>query len=218
MREPIDLLTPGRDLWGMVRREPIVLAYDNPWRRFAVVCMVALLSIVAIRWGFGGDRWLLGQLALGVLAAAALLTSVRFVRGERRIGALLAEVTTQHVAVGSEVDRIVIPWSAVDTDVDVVPIDSRFMAIPVMKGALDQLIYQSVEATATWDRRPYSCFIVEVRHNAAASWVEIHSRPNEFFVSLLNFVYPMIAVLRQERGTGSTESKEGPTLDRIEPD
>ena len=217
MSEPIDLLTPGRDLWGMVRREPIVLAYDNPWRRFAVVCVVALLFIAAIRLGLGGDRWLLAQLALGVIAAAALLTSARFLTGERRIGALLAEVTTQHVAVGSEVDRIVIPWSAVDTDVVRVPIDSRFMAIPVMKGALDQLIYQSA-ATATWDRRPYSCFIVEVRHNAEASWVEIHSRPNEFFVNLLNYVYPMIAVLRQERQAGSVGSSEGPTLGRIEPD
>ena len=158
MSEPIDLLTPGRDLWGMVRREPIVLAYDNPWRRFAVVCVVALLFIAAIRLGLGGDRWLLAQLALGVIAAAALLTSARFLTGERRIGALLAEVTTQHVAVGSEVDRIVIPWSAVDTDVVRVPIDSRFMAIPVMKGALDQLIYQSAEATATWDRRPLQLF------------------------------------------------------------
>ena len=218
MSEPIDLLTPGRDLWGMVRREPIVLAYDNPWRRFAVVCVVALLFIAAIRLGLGGDRWLLAQLALGVIAAAALLTSARFLTGERRIGALLAEVTTQHVAVGSEVGRIVIPWSAVDTDVVRVPIDSRFMAIPVMKGALDQLIYQSAEATATWDRRPYSCFIVEVRHNAEASWVEIHSRPNEFFVNLLNYVYPMIAVLRQERQAGSVGSSEGPTLGRIEPD
>ena len=127
-------------------------------------------------------------------------------------------MTTQHVAVGSEVDRIVIPWSAVDADVDRVPIDSRFMAIPVLKGALDQLIYQSVEATATWDRRPYSCFIVEVRHNAEASWVEIHSRPNEFFVKLLNFVYPMIAVLRRERGVGSLEGNEGPTLEGIGPD
>jgi len=45
----------------------------------------------------------------------------------------------------------VIPWSAVDTDVDRVPIDSRVMAIPVMKDALDQIIYQSAESTATWD-------------------------------------------------------------------
>ena len=206
MPEQIDLLTPGKDLWGMVRREPIVLAYDNPWRRFAIVCAGALLLLATIRWRMGDDQWLFGQVALGVLAAAALLTSVRFLRGEQRIGALLAEVTTQHVAVGSEVDRIVIPWSAVDTDVDRVPIDSRFMAIPVLKDALDQLIYQSAESTATWDRRPYNCFIVEVTHNPEASWVEIHSRPNEFFVNLLNFVYPMIAVLRHEGRADSVGS------------
>ena len=50
MPEQIDLLTPGKDLWGMVRREPIVLAYDNPWRRFAIVCAGGTTSGSSVRW------------------------------------------------------------------------------------------------------------------------------------------------------------------------
>lgn len=194
----LDLHSDGTAAWEQVAREPIILGYPNPWFRFAVVFVIWLIAAAAVAF-FGSDRAQIILAPIGALAIIAAVSSAYFLIGEKRVGALLAEISKEHFAVGCLADRIVIPWAAVDLQVQQVPLNNQFMAIPIDENALEALKFETRSLTASWDRKPYKRFIVTVQYNAEAGRVEIRAKPNEFLVHLLAFVYPMIAVLLERR-------------------
>ena len=207
MLETVDLRSDGFEAWKSVEQAPIGFDYFNPWFRYAAVLVVSLIAGAGI-WFLAGSTWLW---AIAILLFFGIVSGVKaayFYFGELRIGVLLAEVSKAHIAVGcggreplkrSIRDRIVIPWTAVNKDVTNLPINDKFMAIPVRPEALEQLTFETASTQATWDRLPYKRFLVSVKYNPEMSWVEIHATPNVFFIHLLSMVYPMIAVIKEVR-------------------
>lgn len=204
MAETLDLRPDGIAAWKMVEESPILLGYNNPWFRFAVVFVVCVLAATVVRLIWGPDAAIV-TIGIALVAGAAAVTSLYFLLGEKRIGALLAEVSKDYVAVGCAMDRIVIPWTAVDTQAEHLPVNDKFMAIPVAASALDEVKFETAVGSRTWDRTPYRRFIVAIKYNPRTAWIEIHATPNEFFIHLLTFVYPMIIVHRERNHQHAVE-------------
>jgi len=196
MEERIPLHEEGLEYWKMVEEAPLLINYNNPGFRFFILTVICFVGggVMSLIWG---SQVLAVSAILGAIGLGGLFKSLYFWLGEKRIGALLAEISTEHIAVGCPFHRIIIPWTAVNQNCENLPINNDYMAIPIHDQALNQIQHHTAEQRVPWDRKPYKCFIVTIKHNPKASWIEIYANPNEFFVNLLGLIYPMISVLPQ---------------------
>ena len=191
----MDVRPDGIAAWKAVEKSRIVLQYNNPWRGFAGAAAIGIVACIVVFciWGLGY------VLFPAVLTLAGTATSLYYFLGEKRIGALLAEISSEHIAIGCPRDRIIIPWIAVDTSVAQLPINDKYMAIPIAPDRRGDVLFHTAQGKVPWDRSDYRRFILTVRFNPSQSWVEVRTTPNAFFVKILAFVYPMIVILKDRR-------------------
>jgi hypothetical protein len=150
-------------------------------------------------------------LASGVICLIPFASSLRFLLGERRIGMLLSEVSTGFIAVGCPADRIIIPWDVVDTKAKHLPINNKFLTIPVQKDRVDEILFQTQAGKTPWDLKEYRRFICSIKYNPTCSWVEIGTNPNGYMFDLLAIVYPMVMTYVQASLSDTVKTTAQPT-------
>ena len=192
-----DFLDRGRRLWRHVSEQPLRYEYRGPGFRFVVIG--AALAGIASLLAWFGDGWPdAAAHGLGALALLSGLYGLRFLIGAARVGGLVWEVNTEGVGVGCGYDSLVIPWDAVDTTARYLPVNDRYMLIPVRDEDVSKVHLQDGEGPKTWEGAPYKRFILQARHEKG-SGIVISSWPNEYWVHLLFIAYPMISALKEAR-------------------
>jgi hypothetical protein len=111
---------------------------------------------------------------------------------ERKVQGGAAFVSTLGCSIGCGFDRLFIPWSAVNVDYQYLPINDKYMLIPVKEELLDEVIiqYQGGDSIP-WDRKPYVRAIIRAEY-IPSEGVRIYAYPNEVMVHYLGLVYPVL--------------------------
>jgi hypothetical protein len=186
-----DWLRDGKEKWALVERHgEIIIPWNNPWHRFASIAIVGLVVAAAgYFWLEMKPIWLTG---VGIFAFGAL-TAARFFLKGYGVGGIAAFVSKEGCSVGCGYDRLFIPWSAVETNVEHLPINNQFMLVPIKKGAADELkVHSQARSFVKWDRQPYKRAIIRAEY-LPDEGVRIYAHPNDFMVFFLSFLYPVMA-------------------------
>ena len=186
-----DYLKQGPSLWAKVAEGPLIIKYNNPWLRLVAFDASVMAAMFFIWFGLIGVSTL-SILASGVICLVPFASSLRFLLGERRIGMLLSEVNAGFIAVGCPVDRIIIPWDVVDTKAKHLPVNNKYLTIPIQNDRVGEILFQTQDGKTPWDLKEYRRFICSIKYNPACSWVEIWTKPNGYMFDLLAIIYPML--------------------------
>lgn len=129
MTELNDWLREGKEKWELVEQYgEVTIPWNNPWYRFAGVAAVGLIiAAVGHFWLEMKPVWLVG---IGISALGALTAARFFIKGHR-VGGIAAFVSKNGCSIGCDYDRLFIPWSAVETNVQQLPINDQFMLVPI---------------------------------------------------------------------------------------
>jgi hypothetical protein len=190
-----DWLLEGKEKWQLVEKHgEIVIPWNNPWYRCAVISVIGL-AVLAV-----GHFWLditvVRIAGLGIAGIAGAVALNYFAKGHR-VGGIAAFVSNKGCSIGCGYDRLFIPWSAVLTEVDKLPINDQFMVIPIRSNAADELLIQYQDGSSVkWDGQRYKRAIIRAElatFQPPNKGVFIYADPNEVMVFFLLFLYPVMA-------------------------
>jgi hypothetical protein len=186
-----DWLREGEEKWALVEQHgEITIPWNNPWYRFAGIALVGLgIAAAGYFWLHIKPVWIVG---LGIALLGAF-TATRFLTKGYRVGGIAAFVSKDGCSIGCAYDRLFIPWSAIDTEVEQVPINDQFMLVPIRDSAIDEIVVQYQDRSfVKWNRQPYKRAIIRAEYHADEG-VHIYAYPNEIIVYFLSFLYPIMA-------------------------
>ncbi|MEZ6058052.1 MAG: hypothetical protein R3C01_15235 [Planctomycetaceae bacterium] len=202
-----DWLREGEEKWSLVEQHgEITIPWNNPWYRFAGVALVGfIIAAAGYFWLEMKPVWVVG---LGI-ATLGTFTATRFFIKGYRVGGIAAFVSKDGCSIGCDYDRLFIPWSAVETDIEQLPINDEFMLVPAKNDAADEIVIQYQDRSfRQWDRQPYKRAIIRAEYHADEG-VRIYAYPNEIMVFFLSFLYPVLAYRAHaiSAGTLATETE-----------
>jgi hypothetical protein len=205
VNESEDWLAQGRRNWELVEAKGEVgIPWNNPWRRFAVIAVVGAAILAAGHFWLDNNFVRFIGVVIGLIGGASAV--FYFVKGAR-VGGIAATVSTEGCTIGCGIDRLFIPWSAISTEVEHLPVNDQFMSIPIKSGAAGQILIQRPDGSAAaWDGLPYRRAIIRVEFYAPDEGIRIYAWPNEIMVHFLSFLYPILGHRRRSAGASASAS------------
>ena len=190
-----DWLTTGESLWGDIQsRRLVVIWWNNPWARLALVAMIPAVLAVAT-WAVWKSLVVAALLAL--LSIPPVYMAVKFYLIGLRTGGLYSFFASEGFGIGCDADRILIPYNEVRLPEVANPstVNENYILLPVVKNPQGIKIESKDGSTIPWDKTPYKRGIIAVEEKSGE--IVVSSYPNEMIVHLWLAVYPLALYLHK---------------------
>lgn len=178
----------GDQLWSRVQESKfVVIPWNNPWRRFALLASVPLITAAA---GLTlKSRY--PSIILAIFSVPPIIAALVFFIIGVRTGGLYSFVSEEGFGVGCDADRITIPYSLIEVPQNANPekMNRNCIVLPVKAETTGVLIERKDRTASPWDGKPYKRGSVSVFMKEGSLCIK--AIPNEILVQLCCAIYPL---------------------------
>lgn len=211
MNQAIDIQAwrkDGEQLWAQIQeRKLVVIWWNNPWFRFAVIGLVLLIA-AAVTWLIWRDNLISGLFVLLALPCAYIAT--KYYAIQARTGGLYSFFSDTGFGIGCDADRLSFPYSSLQLPGMVSPstVNENYIVLPVKPEIQGVKIERKSGADSTWDGTPYKRGIASIFIKDGA--VHVRANPNEMIVHLFCAIYPLAMYLDAKAKASNTAAETSP--------
>ena len=186
----------GEQLWAQIQeRKLVVIWWNNPWFRFAVIGAVLLMAAV-VTWLIWRNLGISG--ASGLLSSPCVYIAIKYYAIGARTGGLYSFFSDTGFGIGCDADRLSFPYASLELPGRVSPstVNDNYIILPLKVGTEDVVLESKNGADSPWDGKPYERGIASIFIKDGA--VHAKAYPNEMIVHLFCAIYPLAMYLEAQ--------------------
>ena len=207
MNQPKDLdawRKDGEQLWSRIQQSKLlVLPWKNPWRRFAILALVPLVTAAV---AFATLRSHFPALVFAMLSVPLLIPALLFFIVGVRTRGLYSFFSETGFGIGCDADRITIPYSAIQLPQRLNPgtVNHNYIVLPVKAETAGVLIESKNGKGLPWDGSPYRRGIVSAFIKGGE--FRVKAFPNEMIAHLYLTIHPLALHLQSRAASPEVAS------------
>lgn len=188
----------GEQLWSRIQQSKLlVLPWKNPWRRFAMLALVPLITTALAAVSLKSHY---PALLFALISVPFVFAALRYFIVGRRTGGLYSFFSETGFGVGCDADRITIPYSAIQLPSKVNPatVNDNYIVLPVKAETTGVVIEHKNGKAIPWDGTPYRRGIISALIKDGE--FQVKAFPNEMIVHLFWTIHSLSIYLMSQNG------------------